>query len=614
MIYFYSRCQKTMTCIAQTIALTVSLLFCLVNCPNKAFGQYTDFSNRYTLDFQFTDSTGMGAWQFDGKDILPFVKGKALFNDRSPLGITRFYIKKYSEIPLEAYLRQNIPLCATDAKEGSLSITLKTCNLVKAELMVSGINQLETVLYTHRVPILNDSTWSTYTSRFPLKDVVVLNVSINLLGGDDSLRQVVWLDRLEMKIDGKEPAVCDDNPQLSYPPVSTLTTYPLSLSTPDTYQNIPDIRQHSILAIGESIHGSQTMNSIGFDFMKYCIEKEGARLALLELSLEGMLAVNRYVHGDERFKLDELLKKKEQMLFSNKRLADFLKWLKDYNHDKKQKVWLLGFDISGNFIRPLELVDYFQTINQTAQLPALDSLCVGLLQKRPFDELAEVMRTEPTIKELFSEAEYQIVLHCFTRLANGLETGTLRNSPRDHIMFQNASFLINTICEHQEKSVIYAHFGHTNYTSQFSAYFENASFGSYMKKAYPDYFCIGLFAGEGKYLSRAGAVESGFTENTLPKCVASCLESSLLQSPNDYFYVSSPPSRLSLLREIGNTSRSHPFEILNLAQRVGGLLFIKQSEAIELDKIRIGMQHSSLFWLKKQQEFRSKYPGIFKNQ
>lgn len=591
---------------------TVFLFIYFTFYPNNLLGQNTDFTNRYTFDFQFTDSTGMGAWQVDSKDILPYLKDTALFNGKHPLGITRMYIKKYSAAPLEAYLRQNIPLCTTDAKEGTLSITLKTNNLEKAELMVSGINQFETVLYTHRTPIVSDNTWSTYSSEFPLKDVALLNVSINILGGNDSLRQVVWLDRLELKIDGNEPEVCDDNPCFSYPSVSSLTTYPLSLSEPYTYQKIPDIKQHSILAIGESIHGSQTMNKIGFDFMKYCIEKEGARLALLELSLEGMLAVNRYIQGDERFKLEDLLKKEAHSLFSDKQMGDFFCWLKAYNQGRTQKVWLLGIDVSNDFIQPLELVDYFQTINQTIQLPVLDSLCVGLLKKRPFGELAEIVRTEPTIKNLFSEIEYQIVLHCFTKSTNDLKTYTIRNSPRDYIMFQNANFLINKICKNQEKSIIYAHFGHANYTTQYPAFFENESFGSYMKKTYRDYFCIGLFAGEGTYLSKNGFVKLGFTENTLPVSIPACLESSLLQHPNDYFYLPSPPSQLSLLRNIGNTPRDQPFEVVNLAKRVGGLLFIKHSEAIELDTTRTSVQHISLFWLKKQQEFRSKYPEVFK--
>lgn len=588
------------------------LLLCSASSSNKAFGQCADFAKRYTLDFQFSDSIGMGAWQYIGKDFLLYLKDTVPFNGKYAFGITRMYVKKYLETPLQPCIGQNIPLCTTDAKEGMLSITLKTRNLINAELVVRGIDQLETVLYTYRTPILNDNTWSTYTSKFPLKDAALLNVSINLLGGDDSLHQVVWFDRLELKVDGKEPEVCDDNPRFSYPPVSTLTTYPLSLSDPYTYRNIPDIKKHSILAIGESIHGSRTMNKIGFDFMKYCIEREEACLMLLELPLESMLAVNRYIQGDERFKLEDILKKEAHSLFSNKQMGDFFRWLKGYNQGRLQKVWFLGIDVLNNFIRSLELVNYFQTINQTAQLPVLDSLCVGLLNKRPFDELAEMIRKESAINNLFSEVEYQILLHCLERPADALNTQTASHSSRDYIMFQNTDFLINTICKNQEKCVIYTHFNHANYTTQHLALGENASFGSYMKKAYPDYFCFGVFAGEGRYLSKGGLPKLGFTESTLPNSIASSLESSLLQHPNDYFYLPSPPSQLSLLRIIGNMRRVYPFEAINLAQRVGGVLFIKQSEAIELDAYRTEVEHLALYWQKKQQEFRSKYPEVFK--
>lgn len=600
--------------IGRTIGRILLLLFCFILYPSSTFGQNGSFVDRYNLHFQLVDSIGVGIWTPDSKFLSPLSRDSTLYNGKYPLKIGRLYIKNIFTSPLETYLRQNIPICTADAKEASISITLKTENLVKGELVVSGMDQFENVLYTKRLPILAEYSWSTYASQYPLKNVAMLNVSINLFGGADSLLQMAWLDRLEMKVDGKEPEVCDDSPPFSYPPVSTLTTYPLSLSSPDTYQSIPDIRQHSVLAIGESIHGSQTMNGIGFDFMRHCIEKEGARLALLELPLERMLAVNRYIQGDERFKLDELLKKEEQSLFSNKKLGDFLNWLKTYNHDKKQKVWLLGLDQAPTLISQMELFDYFYTINQTAQLPILDSLCVGLFQKRPFNELAEMMRTEPALRTLFPEAEYQLLLHCLAPFAYDSKAFTTGNSPRDHIMFLNTNFLIHAICKNREKTVIYAHLSHVNYSSQTPTYFESASFGSYLKKAYPDYFCIGLFAGEGKCLLRSGRFANGFVEHSLPENRTSSLEGSLLQSPTDYFYVSSLPSQLSFSRLIGSANYLYPQAISNLANRIGGLLFIKQSEAIDLDQTRLDTELFAADWLKRMEEYRNRYQRICKLQ
>lgn len=598
--------------IRQTIACILLLLFCFIYAPNHIFGQCS-FADRYNLLFQLADSQKVSAWIPDAKFLSTFSKDSILYNGKYPLRISRLYLKKVFTSPLEAYLRQNIPICATAAKEVSISITLKTENLSKAELAVSGIDQFETVLYTKRLPILNNHIWSTYTGQFSLNKVALLNVSINLLGRTDSLNQMAWLDRVEMKINGEEPKVSDKDPLFPFPPVSDLTTYPLSLSAPDMYQKIPDIRRHSILAIGESIHGSLTMNTIGFDFIKYCIEKEGACLALLELPLERMLAVNRYIQGDERFKLDELLKKEEQSLFSNKKLGDFLRWLKIYNHDRKQKIWLLGLDQAPTLVSQMELFDYFHTINQTVQLPILDSLCVGLFQQRPFGELAEMMRTEPALRTLFAEAEYQLLLHCLSPFAYDSKAYTTANSPRDHVMFLNTNFLINTICNNSKKTVIYAHLSHTNYTSQTPTYFESASFGSYMKKAHPDYFCIGLFAGEGKCLLRAGGfAQLGFVEHTLSKNIASSLESSFLQSSTDYFYVSSPPSQLSLSRLIGSVNNTDSYVISNLANRIGGLLFVKQSETIELDQTRLDTELFTLNWIKRLEAYREKYQGICK--
>ena len=61
-----------------------------------------------------------------------------------------------------------------------------------------------------------------------------------------------------------------------------------------------------ILAIGESVHGTGTMNDMGVEIIKNRIEHGKCRLVLLEMPLTLSFHINRYLEGDERFKPDSI--------------------------------------------------------------------------------------------------------------------------------------------------------------------------------------------------------------------------------------------------------------------------------------------------------------------
>lgn len=92
-----------------------------------------------------------------------------------------------------------------------------------------------------------------------------------------------------------------------------------------------------ILAIGESVHGTGTMNDMGVEIIKNRIEHGKCRLVLLEIPLTLSLHINRYLEGDERFKPDSIASYFDKVLFSSSSFVSLMRWVKEYNRHLKKR-------------------------------------------------------------------------------------------------------------------------------------------------------------------------------------------------------------------------------------------------------------------------------------
>jgi erythromycin esterase-like protein len=119
---------------------------------------------------------------------------------------------------------------------------------------------------------------------------------------------------------------------------------PLSYTDPSSFDRIPELQTKKIGAIGERIHGRETMNDIAYQIIKQHVEKNRCRLVLLEISLEVMMSFNRFVQGDRSFNIYTLINRFNLDLISVKQLKEICLWLKEYNKTAKEKILLLGAD------------------------------------------------------------------------------------------------------------------------------------------------------------------------------------------------------------------------------------------------------------------------------
>lgn len=383
----------------------------------------------------------------------------------------------------------------------------------------------------------------------------------------------------------------DDYPVPTLPPVNILRTekhIPLSFSAPALYGDIPELRTKRIIALGETLHGSSTLNRSAFQLIEHQVKNNNCRLVLLELPSEQMLSFNRFIQGDETFCLDSLLTDNKHSLLSREQMSDLMLRLQKHNAGTKDKVWLLGMDYDNYTANSaMFLFDYLCTLNQTSYCSAIDSLCAILLKEEPFVEAADWLTgpQKEAFKKKIPKKEYDILLHC-------INTSLKRRGTeppefiRDEAMYENIKFFIDIICPEKERAIIYAHLKHTNPHNHLSTSIFSSSFGSWMKEEYPnDYFNIAMLVGSGTFTT----YDWSFSKITmsLEKPYANTLEYALKDMQTEYFYmpVSEIPTRPVYLREIGNAGLKDQYCIIYPYNRMDAVIYIDQSAPLDATSI-----------------------------
>ena len=146
-----------------------------------------------------------------------------------------------------------------------------------------------------------------------------------------------------------------------------------------------------ILAIGETIHGTETMNDIAIDIIKNRIIHNNCRLILLEIPFENSFYINRYIEKDSNFKIDSISTYFDRSLFSSSFLS-LIEWIKRHNSHSDKKVFFWGIDV--NYIQlqsKLDLFKFFYTLNITEQNKNLKRIYKLLIYTGPsLDEIIAI--------------------------------------------------------------------------------------------------------------------------------------------------------------------------------------------------------------------------------
>ena len=222
----------------------------------------------------------------------------------------------------------------------------------------------------------------------------------------------------------------------------------LSMNDLSCYEQIPELKTKKIVAIGETIHGTETMPKIAYQLFRNGILKNNCRLALLELPLEKMLLINRFVQGDNSLDIDTLINAQTLDIYSVDELKSFCLWLKTYNKEAKEKVWFLGADYCHSSIECIYLCDYlyslYSTTNDATVLQLYQNVMDAVFTADYTDAFETFSNSYTLLEAAVGEIEAAIIKHCITTLDNMIKSTNndvlQAQIARDSVMFVNTDF------------------------------------------------------------------------------------------------------------------------------------------------------------------------------
>lgn len=462
--------------------------------------------------------------------------------------------------------------------KASIKINYKIENGSELYLKLIAIGDCEKIISMDTLCLSLNEEWTTETLSVDLMEAAFLNLSIETKGNTKNNAKI-WINDLDIFINGKNIRKLETAADKALKP--SLQKENIAYMDDKSRNSLP-FMDRKISAIGETIHGTETMNDIAIKIIKDRIIHNNCKLVLLEIPFENSFYINRYILGDSNFKIDSISTYFDRSLLSGSFLS-LIEWIRRYNSCSEEKVYFWGIDV--NFIQlqsKLEFFNFFYTLNETEQDEELKKICKLLVNTNPsLDEVIAIFDTNRGFKNILTEEESELMRHCLVLLNNKSDSySNLIN--RDVTMYQNTEFIIKNLLKPDETATLFCHFGHVAYqgTIERTLNMENHTMGYYMKKKYKDdYSCIALIAGKGDFLTSISDLPFHFCVKPLQPPTQGSLEY-LMNEPNEYSSFLSTDKMdcadIFKIRDIGNMDIEDQFSFIMPKARMDGAIFIKQ--------------------------------------
>ena len=552
-----------------------SLIFVLlvfVQC--EANSNSNNFSQQYNLNFEHL-SGDMFDWTFYLNQCYVKIDSSVVCKNKHPLKI--YSGRNQSALNGNFYNRILLPNVFYDNID--IRINSKSKNINNAKLLVDRISKDEKIFHTDTITInVGDTLWNTTFYRLPALGMKFVGFRI-LIHGVSKKEMAFWLDRLTISLDNKP---IDD---FSLPVIHSFSvSHPekikkLSLKE-NLYEDIEDLKEKKIIALGETVHGSGSINMLTSQIIKHQVLKNECKLVLLEFPFEIMMFLNKEIQGETIFKGDSILKSYKP-LFDYAILDDLIMWLTQYNKENPNNaVSLMGIDINLTESSNLQLLsDYITCLNYTINNKTLIDFSELLSKKFLESETAlAYLKEHHEIKNTLDPLDYLLIKHNLEMSSKGTPSVYLRLDYRDLIMKDNVAFSINLFAPENKTVTIWTHFNHANYARAYPG-LPIRSFGSYMKDLYgEEYSCLAMSVGNGNVTT---VINGKATYKKVLSPVKGSIEYYLNTTLEEYVYCNSSnfDDTLSYIRVIGQPYlEKKQFMLINPKTRMNGIIFIKNSE------------------------------------
>ena len=518
-------------------------------------------------------------------------------------------------------------------KDVEISIHNKCIAIDSLQLKISGINSSGDVVKTDSLDINNDNEWEYKTLKIRFENIEYFTIS--LVGGSilkpmfqinehslvtDADGKVLrpeefemlmpefekrpiprlYLDRISITIEGKDiNQIQEINNLCSYEKEKLIPEYvhPLSCDT-DLIKNM-QLKNKKIIALGETVHGSENINETVFLLAQHAILHNNCKWILTELELASTLKLNLFTQG--KLPEEEISTIREEMRenhLSMKAFTDFLLWLREYNKTVDKKVVILGLLDQYDFIEA-PLYDYIFAFYNEEHKKILLPLLKHLHKRELIEAYDLVTQHSEKIKQILGENEFSFFNHALSNLAaiERKQKDLVTVDNYDYNMWTNAETFISMYPQPDETVLIYAHYEHVKKkegTQQDPCMFV---LGNYLNARYKDdYSVVGLTVGSGNITTRE-MLSHTFTTTNLEKTSAGSFEAMCLYQKDSCFYYPSDrlPHNIYLIRHIGNKENVFKNNVIYscLKANTNGFIFIRNSNSFKDDD---PVYEGNFFW------------------
>jgi len=419
-------------------------LFCSTLVEGKNTPKIFSFETQPGLD-KFWEKVSEGGGQINFERNY-FIEGQSSWCLTGYRKVFHTNLHKYFNIP-------------DDGRKVELSVYSQSSVMEGAWLKLWCLDIDENILQKDSISIINCDEWKKFTIKTGIPGTKKLYIEIEaksneIINPDLKDQQKLYIDDMDLLINGNK---IDTIPGLTGDNKTDISAFEKSNSDSLIYRGIRSIRDFDkpkIIALGESVHGSDEMQHCSFETIKYLIEQKQCRLVLLELNFELGMLFNEYVSGEVAGENIE-----KRMLFYNYnyiRFMDLLNWIKEFNKTQKQKVVVSGIDISIFYCDLLgfdHLLDFIksQKIDQDSIKLFFSSYAAN-----DFEKAENWIKGNRFFSKLDKYKQDCIIRALELRQGKFNPIPSLNEGNREYVQFLNAQFAINSLLKDSDKAVIYA--------------------------------------------------------------------------------------------------------------------------------------------------------------
>ncbi len=465
----------------------------------------------------------------------------------------------------------------------------------KMQLTFTGYSAQGKLVLADTLHITETEDWDKFTMKIPVKDVSYLHLFLAMHGNRKNVAYTAGLDKIQLTAGGK--SLTDYSQRNLYQEFVPDTSEMVKLAFDDlsSYRQIQLLNTPKVVAVGESLHGSETLSDVAIQLMKNRILYNNCKLVLLEIPFERMLSVNRFVQGDTRFPLDMIAQSLGIGLFS-KKLLDFFVWVKEYNRTAERKVFVLGLDTMSTdmFTYQTDMTGYFYHVNKEAMNDSIKQfLSLHFVDSRKaMKEVFPIIKNNADFKRNHDASELKIIEHCWTDWLTRVSGEESYYAHRDSLMYSNIKYMINLLCDSSETVTLYSHLEHACRDKTHAiSYYPPRPCGVLLKEDFGrDYYALGLFVRQGDVLHLPRLDKKNtykprnlqFVKDTLRVPGNNYLESLLSKFEYPYFYVPATVVSLAPLYIRIGSNNGQATNVLYPRDCLDGIIYVEESKAMHI--------------------------------